>query len=54
MAGMPLAPTGDPGRGARWVVLVGFALVTIWFTGVFPPFVNPNELSRLDTVYAVV
>lgn len=54
MLGMPLAPTGDPGRRARRVVLVGFALVTIWFTGVFPPFVNPNELSRLDTVYAVV
>ncbi len=54
MSSMPLAPTGDPGRRARRVVLVGFALVTIWFTGVFPPFVNPNELSRLDMVYAVV
>lgn len=54
MRAMPLAPTGDPGRRARRVVLVGFALVTVWFTGVFPPFVNPNELSRLDMVYAVV
>lgn len=49
-----LAPTGDPGRRARRLVLIGFAVVTVWFTGVFPPFVNPNELSRLDTVYAVV
>src|SRR5262252_5408591 len=54
MATMRLAPSGDPGRRARRVVLVGFALVTVWFTGSFPPFANPNELSRLETVYAVV
>lgn len=51
---MRFASTGDPGRRARRVVLIGFAIVTLWFTGVFPPFVNPNELSRFDMVYAVV
>lgn len=54
MAAMQLASTGDPGRQARRLVLVGFAVCTAWFTGVFPPFVNPNELSRLDLVYAAV
>ena len=44
----------DLGRRARRVVLIGFAITTLWFTGVFPPFVNPNELSRFDMVYAVV
>jgi hypothetical protein len=31
-----------------------FALLAVYFSGQFPPFSNPNELSRLETVYAAV
>ena len=34
--------------------MVGFALITVYFTGQFPPFANPNEISRLEAVYAFV
>jgi hypothetical protein len=54
MNSMPLVSTRDAGRRARWVVVGGFALLTIWFAGGFPPFVNPNELSRFEMIYAVV
>jgi len=35
-------------------IVAGFALLTIYFSGQFPPFANPNELTRLETVYAFV
>lgn len=35
-------------------VVAAFALTTLYFTGLYPPFSNPNELSRLQTVYAAV
>ncbi|MEP6993719.1 MAG: hypothetical protein ABI968_04280 [Acidobacteriota bacterium] len=35
----------------RWTVL-GFAALTILFSGTFPPFANPNELSRIEMVVA--
>ena len=35
----------------RWT-LVGFGALAILFSGTFPPFANPNELSRLQTVVA--
>jgi len=41
-------------RGAALVAVAGFGVLTIVFTGTFPPFANPNELSRLETVYAAV
>ena len=44
----------EPERRACWAVAGGLALLTVLFTGAFPPFVNPNELSRLETVYAIV
>ncbi|MGH9400105.1 MAG: hypothetical protein ACRD00_07035 [Thermoanaerobaculia bacterium] len=47
-------PALEPERRARWAVAGGFALLTVFFTGSFPPFANPNELSRLETVYAIV
>jgi hypothetical protein len=47
-------PARAPDRRARWAVASGFALLTVFFTGSFPPFANPNELSRLETVYAIV
>jgi len=34
--------------------VVGFATLTVLFTGQFPPFTNPNELTRLETVHAAV
>ena len=37
----------------RWT-LWGFAALAILFTGTFPPFANPNELSRYQTVVAAV
>jgi hypothetical protein len=48
-----LSPTSGPGRRARWVVVASFALSTVVFTGAFPPFSNPNELSRFEAVYAM-
>jgi hypothetical protein len=44
----------EPERRAHWAVAGGLALLTVLFTGAFPPFANPNELSRLETVYALV
>jgi len=38
----------------RGVVVAAFGLLTVFFTGQFPPFANPNELSRLETVYSFV
>lgn len=35
----------------RWT-LAGFGALAILFSGTFPPFANPNELSRLETVVA--
>jgi hypothetical protein len=37
---------------ASRAVLAAFAFTAIFFTGQFPPFANPNELSRLEAVYA--
>ncbi|HTO75526.1 MAG TPA: hypothetical protein VMQ61_05570 [Thermoanaerobaculia bacterium] len=37
---------------ASRAVLAAFALTAIFFSGQFPPFANPNELSRLEAVYA--
>ena len=31
-----------------------FALLALFFTGRFPPFANPNELARYESVYAYV
>jgi len=36
------------------VIVGAFGLLTVFFTGQFPPFSNPNELSRLEMIYAVV
>ncbi len=36
------------------LVVAAFGLTTLLFSGQFPPFANPNELSRLETVYAAV
>ncbi|MGE5277915.1 MAG: hypothetical protein ACM3SU_13030 [Acidobacteriota bacterium] len=41
-------------RLANRAVVAAFALTTVYFSGIFPPFANPNELSRLETVYAAV
>lgn len=54
MAAMQPAASGYPERRARHLVLLAFSICTVWFIGVFPPYFNPNELSRLDLVYAVV
>jgi hypothetical protein len=43
----------NPSR-ARASVVGAFALLCAYFTGFFPPFFNPNELSRLQTVVAFV
>jgi hypothetical protein len=51
---MRLDRTLDSGRRAGRAVVVGFVFLTVFFTGAFPPFANPNELSRFETVYAIV
>ncbi len=38
-------------RGVRWT-LAAFAAVSVLFSGAFPPFGNPNELSRYEAVVA--
>jgi hypothetical protein len=48
-------PTGPEGaRRACAVVVAAFAFFCAWFTGFFPPFSNPNDLSRLQMVVAFV
>src|SRR5512136_3122525 len=37
---------------ASRAVLAAFAFTAVFFSGQFPPFANPNELSRLEAVYA--
>src|SRR5580765_226086 len=48
--------TADPAQGsrARLAVLAVFAINAIYFTELFPPANNPNELSRFEAVVAVV
>jgi hypothetical protein len=41
-------------RRAGFAVAGLFAFLTVYFTGAFPPFSDPNELSRLEAVYAFV
>jgi hypothetical protein len=41
-------------RHANRAVVAAFAFTLVYFKGLFPPFSNPNELSRLEIVYAAV
>jgi hypothetical protein len=41
-------------RRAGLVSVAVFAFLTVYFTGTFPPFANPNELPRLETLFAFV
>ncbi|MDQ2871399.1 MAG: hypothetical protein M3S32_11685, partial [Acidobacteriota bacterium] len=41
-------------RRAGLAVVGAFLLVSLCFTGQFPPFANPNEASRFATVFAAV
>ena len=48
--------TDAPRRSARraaGLVLFVFGFLAVYFTGLFPPFSNPNELSRLQTVVSM-
>jgi hypothetical protein len=45
--------SAKPHRAGPWTI-GAFALLAVYFSGQFPPFANPNELSRLETIYAVV
>lgn len=45
--------TKDPHRALR-ATLLGFGALAALFSGAFPPFTNPNEISRLQTVVAAV
>jgi hypothetical protein len=40
-------------RRAIGLVFVTFGFLTVYFTGLFPPFFNPNELSRFQTVVSM-
>ena len=44
----------SPARLACAAVVGAFAFFCVWFTGFYPPFSNPNELSRFETVVAFV
>ncbi len=47
--------SAEPAAKRASAVVVGvFALFCAYFTGFFPPFSNPNELSRFQTVVAFV
>jgi hypothetical protein len=43
-----------PRRTGGTLVLLGFAFLSVYFTGFFPPSNNPNELSRIQLVVSVV
>jgi hypothetical protein len=51
-----MTPDAVPGprRRALLLVTLGFGFLSIYFTGIFPPFTNPNELSRFQTAVAIV
>jgi hypothetical protein len=49
---LPKGP-GDRPRRAAWGVVGAFAILTTYFTGVFPVRPNPNDLSRFETVVAM-
>ena len=40
-------------RRATGLVLLAFGFLAVYFTGLFPPFMNPNELSRFQTVVSM-
>jgi hypothetical protein len=40
-------------RRAQRSILATFGFLCVYFTGVFPPWANPNELSRFQTVVAM-
>jgi hypothetical protein len=40
-------------RRALGAIVLAFGLFLIYFSGVFPPFANPNELSRFQAVVAM-
>jgi len=46
------SPRDSVRRALLWIV-TGFGVLAVYFTGVFPPFANPNELSRLQAVVAM-
>ncbi|HEX4440209.1 MAG TPA: hypothetical protein VH854_09070 [Thermoanaerobaculia bacterium] len=47
------AGPAEAGRRASAAVILAFAVVSLWFTGAFPPWANPNEVSRFETVVAM-
>ena len=47
-------PAGFFVRRPDLSLLLAFAFLSIFFTGQFAPFANPNELSRLQAVYSFV
>ena len=50
-----MSQTGPEGARRACAIVVGaFALFCAWFTGFFPPFSNPNDLSRFEMVVAFV
>ncbi len=51
---MPPPAPREAERRAGLAAAAGFFLLSIYFTGLFPPFGNPNEVSRLEAVYAFV
>jgi hypothetical protein len=44
---------GEAPRRAAWGIVGAFAFLTIYFTGVFPPRSNPNDLARFEAVVAM-
>ncbi|HYR46220.1 MAG TPA: hypothetical protein VER78_04375, partial [Thermoanaerobaculia bacterium] len=51
---MPPPASRGSERRAGIAVLAAFALVSVFFTGLFSHFSNPNEVSRFEAAYAVV
>lgn len=51
---MPPSAGGTPARTACAIVVGAFAFACAWFTGFFPPFASPNELSHFQTAVAFV
>jgi hypothetical protein len=51
---MSPSASASAARSACAAVVAAFAFSCAWFTGFFPPFSNPNELSRFETVVAFV
>jgi hypothetical protein len=48
-----IAGTPERAKRSAGIAIAAFVFLCLYFTGVFPPWANPNELSRFQAVFAM-